>query len=275
MATTQVDVLTSPLAPEAIGVIRALDREGVATEDVPFYIESLLQRITMLFVDGAVADTGHTAWMLRQLARPIMILSDGLPKTIGGAEVSGEVGGCPLVRRALGRLACWVRLTESVVQAEFPNFRVLAAFSIFSLSGGNERGCRQALGGLAAGSAGGAAAADGLEVRIARLAQFFGMPDAELQAQYDHLYPYAQTIKRAQPDVSNVDAWRQALGRVSKAKGSAGISEDLLAVTSVLQAWVAWSCSTSGLEQNFAQVERVHGARTLISAGGLRGVMLS
>jgi hypothetical protein len=168
-----------------MGLIRALDREGIATEDVPFYLESLLQRITMLFVDGAVMETGHTAWLLKQLARPILVLSDGLPRSIGGAEVSGAVngeGGCALVKRALAHFACWVRLTEAVVAAEFPNFRVLAAFNIFSLSGGNERGCRQALGGLAAHAAGGSGSADALGARVARLAHFFGVPAVDMQA---------------------------------------------------------------------------------------------
>ena len=86
--TTERIVVLAMLADagqEAIGLVRALDHEDAPVEDVPWLVRGLLQRITMLFVDGEVVRSGHTQWVLRLLERPLLLVVGGQPKTLGSA----------------------------------------------------------------------------------------------------------------------------------------------------------------------------------------------
>ena len=123
---------------EALHLTRLCDKENLATEDVGFWVSSTLSRIQMLFVDGDVVTTvGHTKWIIDVLkSSPLVFFVDGAPRQLGGAQsVTVEI-----VKRCLGRMSSWVRMATTVLESEFPNFRVLSAMSIFSVTPGNERG---------------------------------------------------------------------------------------------------------------------------------------
>lgn len=142
-------------------------------------------------------------------------------------------------------MACWVRMAQEVLNAEFPNFSVLASFSLFSLSEGNLKGRHLQLGGDP----------NSLSVAIQRLSQFFDVPEDALRAEYADMYVYALSTKKASPNMTNQEAWRVATQR-QRDRG-----HDLAALLPPLRSWIAWSCSTSAIEQNFSQLERVHGNR--------------
>jgi hypothetical protein len=143
--TTPRVILLAALADasqEAIELVRFLDRESVPTEDVPWRVSALLQRVTMLFVDGQATRCGHLRWILEALRKPILVVTGSSVKTIGC--LSGTFS--HMTQQALNHLSCWVRLAKEVAEAEFPGFRVLAAFAVFSLSEGNVGGQQDSLG---------------------------------------------------------------------------------------------------------------------------------
>ena len=123
---------------EALHLTRLCDKEDWATEDAGFWVSSTLSMIQMLFVDGDVVTTvGHTKWIIDVLkSSPLTFFVDGAPRQLGGAQ-SANV---EIVKRCLGRMSSWVRMATTVLESEFPNFRVLSAMSIFSVTPGNERG---------------------------------------------------------------------------------------------------------------------------------------
>ena len=244
--TTPRIILLAALADagqEAIELVRFLDRESVPTEDVPWHVSALLQRITMLFVDGQAVRCGHLRWILEALRRPILVVTGSTVKTLGC--LAGTSG--PMIQQALNHLSCWVRLAKEVAETEFPGFRVLAAFAVFSLSEGNTRGQQDSLG----------VGCKSNEDHFARIAQVLGIDGDQLREQFYEMQPFAQNVKSARPGVSNPQAWQEALDRAG-ARGTL----PLAALRPALQAWMAWTSSTSGIEQNFSQMERIFGART-------------
>ena len=244
--TTPRIILLAALADagqEAIELVRFLDRESVPTEDVPWHVSALLQRITVLFVDGQAVRCGHIRWILEALRRPILVVTGSTVKTLGC--LAGTSG--PMIQQALNHLSCWVRLAKEVAETEFPGFRVLAAFAVFSLSEGNTRGQQDRLG----------VGSKSNEDHFARMAQVLGIDGDQLREQFYEMQPFAQNVKSARPGVSNPQAWQEALDRAG-ARGTL----PLAALRPALQAWMAWTSSTSGIEQNFSQMERIFGART-------------
>ena len=130
---------------EAIQLLRTLDREDAPTEDIPFLLEAMLQKISMLFVDGQVVHCGHTHWVLQSLKFPVLVRA---VREVGAQaqemqpQILGSSRGVPghIINKALERMSAWVKLAHEVVQAEFPDFRALSAFSVFSLTPGNHKG---------------------------------------------------------------------------------------------------------------------------------------
>jgi len=95
------------------------------------------------------------------------------------------------------------------------------------------------------------------EDSVQRLCQFFGLSPSTFLEQFDLVLPVAQSHKDADPDISNPEAWRRAVASVSRRANKPALDS----LIKVLCSWVAWSPSTSGLEQNFSQAQRVHGSR--------------
>ena len=244
--TTPRIILLAALADagqEAIELVRFLDRESVPTEDVPWRVSALLQRITMLCVDGQATRCGHLHWILEALRRPILAVTGSTVKTIGCLSGTSS----HVTQQALNHLSCWVRLAKEVGETEFPGFRVLAAFAVFSLSEGNTRGQQDSLG----------VGPQSDEDHFARMAQVLGVDGDQLREQFFETQPFALNAKSACPGISKPQAWHEALGRV-QTRGPLQLD----ALRPALQARMAWTCSTSSLEQNFSQMERVFGART-------------
>jgi hypothetical protein len=219
---------------ESIALTRICDREGIPTEDLPYHIQNFLDRINMLFVDGAVVKSGYTAYMISLLRGPSLVLCVGNKLiSVGGADSVTPA----LVQRCVLRLGCWTKMAQSVVEAEFPNFRIFTAFSLFSISeqvGGSSLtpGCHRE--------------------HCERLAKFFKVDIDKFMAQYNQVYSMACKMKHT----DNRDAWRQALEKMQNGRGTS--PEAFLELGTVLVRWAAWTTSTSGVEQNFSQLQRVH-----------------
>ena len=230
---------------EALHLTRLCDSEEAAAEDLPWHVETLVQRLTLL-VDGEILEVGHTKFIVEMLRKiPHQFFINGAPRGLGGPGALPRV----IIHRCLGRMGCWVKLAQEVLEAEFPRFRALAAMGIFSLTAGNQKG---------------KGSSDHLADHVERLAQFFNVDSNKFSEQLNDVHPFARTVKDSNIDVSNQEAWRMALKRI---RGSQQHPVD--ALLRPLQCWVAWSPSTSGLEQNFSAMERTYGQRVsnLVDSG--------
>lgn len=240
--------LMADCGDDTLALTRFVDTENTLTEDLYWELDSFLQQITMLYVDREVLNLPtYTRWALDMLKnKPLLIVSRGRSKLLGNrAGVSQDI-----VNRCLKRLACWVRMAHEVAAAEFPDFRVVVSFSIFSLTSGNARG-RGAVQGDAAKK---------FAEHVCRLAKFFNVDENALQEQYNDVYPRAAQLKETSPNMTNWEAWRAAIERLRRSPATAA-AHPVDAVLEPLIRWCGWSLATSGLEQNFSQLERVHGTR--------------
>ena len=90
------------------------------------YVENL----DSLYLQESCLATGYTHHMLKILQRPRVVMLKGAAKVLGGpGAVSADI-----VRRCISRMANWVKLTMKTIQAEWPDFGLLNAFSILNLN---------------------------------------------------------------------------------------------------------------------------------------------
>ena len=131
----------------------------------------------MMFSNKEVLNLGYTAWCLQQLRRPMLIFVEGQPTMLG------KRGGVErrLIDACLVRMQCWVRLCKEVVAAEFPNFMVFCAFSVFQLPSARHEG--QARDELVSSD------------HLKRLAQFFEVPEMAFKQQFLDFYNLASMYK--------------------------------------------------------------------------------
>ena len=93
-----------------------------------------LTRVDKLFKDKLCLETGFTKVALEHLAKQKAIKLS-LPKDrylmLGGAGAQKEIENA--TTKARQKLRAWAGLVHEVVQTEFPDFELLAAFSVFWL----------------------------------------------------------------------------------------------------------------------------------------------
>eukprot|EP00959_Pyramimonas_sp_CCMP1952_P408506 8561648-Pyramimonas_sp.AAC.1 len=156
-----------------------------------------------------------------------------------GVKKFGFPHGVPqvMISRCVSRLRAWVALSLEVVRSEIPDFDVLHLFRIFDLS--------DASGGQAGDDA------------MVRLAKAFRVSCSDLRHQFEDVYPIALSLyqasgKKLDPKV----CWRDAFARLSDRRIRENHPVDVLRV--VLQRYFLFcGCTSSGVEQSFAKVERL------------------
>ena len=222
-------------AHEAMSLTRLTDKEDVQTERLCAEVEAFEKRILMLFGAGQAVSLGFTQHVLETLKkRPVLIYCQGQPKMIGrrGGVDRNIVAAC------MKRMKCWVRLARDVLGSEFPNFNVFTAFSVFQLP---KTGAVLDM------------EDQGLRDKLRRLAGFFRVRLETLKNEFADYFQLACVFRGR-----NGGSCRGALRAGFQA-------HPVHALRPVLAAWIGWSCSSSGVEQNFANL------RSLLSAqcGGL------
>jgi len=95
---------------------------------------------------------------------------------------------------------------------------------------------------------------------IQSLANAFKVDLHHLQGQVEHLRPVASSITQ-QHGCGNVFAWRHALEKTQRTTSSRN-NYPVDCVLPVLQRYMAWIASSSGVEQNFSKAERARVDRT-------------
>lgn len=142
-----------------------------------------------------------------------------------------------IVNACIGRLACWVRLCAEVIKTEFPMHSLFSAFSVFRLPDGREDLPAEL--------------SESVVRRLSRFATFFKLISDDLQQQFADAYQLAAVAKQGLVKPCNFEAWRLAVESMQRRKCS------VKALLPPLEAWIGWSCSTSGVEQDLATLRSI------------------
>ena len=242
--------LLADAADQTMELLRFHDRENCDPSEIAHAVSLFAKSIETLFIDNMALRCGMTATMLVHLKTPHTIVLQGgkVVKTIGcAAGVPADIA-----NRCLTRMRCWARLALSVVQAEWPGFEIVQATTIFNLNKStsaqssaqnffNKAGCSK-------------------EDCIRRLSGFTGTDPELFASEYHELLPIAQHCMDSGNAKTSLDAWRNTIRRCQDKRERLG-RWCYTVVAQGLQFWAASGISTSGLEQTFAQVERLYGAR--------------
>ncbi len=188
-------------------------------------------RIDFLFVRGKCFTTGFTNYALEVLRRPYTVIVRNTPKTIGGG-VSDVVR-----KRCLQRMQCWVWLATSTIRTEFPKWDITQCLTVFNLDVGDAQG----------------ESGRNRDMHVDRLAQILRLPPECLRAELDDVLPVAFQVKSNGKGMSNMEAWRSAVNRLTD-RGTAYGSLHTLRQT-LIRACAWQGCSTSGVEQTFSRVD--------------------
>ena len=220
---------------EAMQLTRAFDREATDTALLHSHLQRFLKNTATLFIAERCVETGFTSLMRQHAKTQSIWIDKNHPRTIG---VHGGLSAAVLAQN-LKHMAAWTGLASKVIAAEFPSFDLMCCFRILALSGmgsgdaSREHLCKER--------------ADMRTEDLARLCR-------ALQIDVDccrHEFTMLVGVAEAQKEMhrcTNLEAWQHAVQvtRRSRARYS------LDGLGPLLEAYAAWVCSSSGVEQNFS-----------------------
>jgi hypothetical protein len=236
-------------ADEMLMFTRLCDTETLDSAELHSQLETSIARVHLLFGSRqclSIPDC-HAARMQRLLGSNTVnfMVTRGrtsFPKCLGQPD-DATVESCFAV------LSRWVGMLRVAAEAEFPNFTLLAAFSVFNVST----------------TVNADHAEDSLAVQ--RLAQVFDVSHEALMRDLKKWRPVAARHRKT-TGVGNKEAWRLALCKVTQSRSWARKDPDLpTALVAVLIRYLAWSASTSRIEQTFSSMDRTMKFRGHASEG--------
>ena len=185
------------------------------------HMSQFLHNIDVLFVHGGVWGYAHTERTLAHLCRERAYHSpDGLVILGGDNCVTPEIR-----TRCLQRMAIWVKLTGTRMQAEFPEFQVLQALHVFDV-----KSCGQT-------STDKACVVEARKKSLQRLSQVFGVPFEPLKKQFEFCYYAASHLMQNGQASTNMQAWIDTRRKLDDARMRR--KHDMGAVDVVLQRYLA------------------------------------
>ena len=215
---------------EAMALLRLMDQNIPDISSFCGEIELFLDRITYLFHQGGCQNiNGHLRVVLAWLCEPHFFVYRNQTKTIGRKCAEGDWHG--ELRAAEVHLRAWTVLARQTIEAEFPDFSLLAAFSVFSLKGGGPT--------------------QEVKKKLERLAAAWQLDTFE--SEFREHRPIAEKMLAEDQGATVISAWREAIARGTKARRASNPT----ALVHVVQRLAAFTGSTSGIEHSFSKVEKL------------------
>ena len=180
-------------------MIRQVDDEGTDIASLQRLVVQFLERAHLLFGQGACLQLPENT------SRSMTVLAKGV-HTIAGDQLTSL--NTPW--------QCWLKLARAVLQAEFPDCYLLAAFAVFDVQShevhgsGNLSNERNPLCTTSPVCNGSLSGRDVWEPQVKRLAHTFKVDHHHLLAQVGHFRPVAAAIAQ-QRGCGNRAAWQQAI----------------------------------------------------------------
>ena len=189
-----------------------------------------------------------TVVMLKTLQHPRTFLLSGTPKTLGAVDIPQDI-----IARCLGRMAKWTVLAHATLNAEFPNWELMACFAVFGLAHQTKvqeqvvTGERRKM--------------------LACIARSLGLNEMALISEFQHFEPHALKVSQA-IRCSAFEAWRKAIRGTARADMQHRHPSSTLCLC--LARLGTWSASSSDVERAFSRTAALRGggkARTFMCAG--------
>ena len=235
MTVTEEDILTIAMladaGDESGAIVRFFDCETYDVAESAIVISSYLKRIDCLFLRRGclTIDGTYTKFVIDLLKRPrtISLHQPFILRSIGGGGIHPEV-----VDRCMARMAAWVRLAMNTIEAEFPSWEVLNAFTAFNLK---------------------LSPSAFIHDSLCRLSTVFGLDTGRLQEEFADFRLFAQ--RRHSQGLSHLDAWVESIKKVDASCSSqkAGHPRDQLRAA-VSRYAVFVGATTSGVERSFSAI---------------------
>ena len=221
--------MAADASDESMLLIRAFDNEAFDVSRVSGTISDFLSRVERLFGEEqlCVHTVGFTSHVIEKLAaEPVMW-------TLGGRMQQVQPVTQDDIEWALTRMRAWYRLARKALQAEFPAFEICQSFRVFDLGRGQNVN-------VGDGS---------LQADFKRLAQVTGCSANGLQTEVEWLQPAARRQHATLMD--NRLAWRAAWQENQSV--SSNRRKTCPNLETALLRFIAFSASTSGVEQSFTR----------------------
>ena len=228
---------------EALDLIRFLDTESVDVALICHEIEMFLDRIVWLFHHGGCMQVfGHTAAMCKWLETPhYFITSQITGKKVGG--ISAELM-ASILDKCYDHMRAWTLLVRDVLKAQFPQFELVNAFSVFGcIDPGRSIASSRSHKKLFVPTI-----TDSMKQKMARLSKTFAAPMFE--AQFRESLPYA--VKTMRENGSDCELTWQATVRYRAQNNKA--NGDLM---KLVQRLVVFTPSTSKIESSFSSIAKI------------------
>jgi hypothetical protein len=248
---TEEDLLTIAMladaGDESAAIVRFFDSETYDVAESAVVISAYLKHIDCLFLRGGclTLDGTYTKFVIDLLNRPhtISLHHPAILRTIGGGGVHAEVRD-----RCMSRMAAWVRLAMQTIEAEFPSWEVLNAFTAFNLK---------------------LVKSPFMDDSLSRLSKVFGLDAHQLQNEFADFRVFAH--RRHSHGLDHLDAWVASIKKVDMSSSitkAAHPREQLRAAVSRYAVFVG--ATTSGVERSFSAILSViNKQRALLSAHNL------
>ena len=119
------------LADEIGELLLFLDDENLDKAILSEVVRMRLDRLTWLIEQKGILTSGYTAFALQHYKSHVRILNVGKNET----RTFGDRAGMPpeVVTQCLQHAEAWLRLVRAVAEVEFPDFEVVACFSVLAL----------------------------------------------------------------------------------------------------------------------------------------------
>ena len=233
---------------EVLVLVRFFDKEAFEVDRMAEAVETFKRQLSALFRGQVCLRTGFTQLCLKHLQTTKLVrLGNGALRTVCGPAVDVNA----VVQKCLQRMVAWARLVEEVVSTEFPSWELLGAFSVFRLADAPTRERAPARpAALALG--------DCAQQRLLALAGAFNVDGRQLVEEFQDHQRVAQGIKNTRPEVSSVEAWREALAKTQRTPRSQE-TWPARALLPVAERYFVCPGSTAGIEQTFSVFKRMTG----------------
>ena len=233
---------------ESACLVRHRDVDLSDSSEVSYWVAAYVRRCQFLFLEGGCLQTGFTQVILQILRKPVVYVVRGTSLQCGSQAGATAAD----AEWALSHMKSWFRLAVQVLRSEFPEFTVLAAFSVFRLAQDDLRGRHKGDSVVQSGDA------DEVE-KLETLAATFRMDPQTLAGQFLRVRRVAQAVSRPARLGGDRESWRAAVLRFPK--------KQVREVATCVKAWLGWEPGSGGIERAFAQYHAFFAAarRTKIS----------
>ena len=190
---------------EVLAFIRILDTDDVSTAALCEHISSFLERLEWMFGQGGIMTLtfSHTAYIMDWLETPHFFTLGNRCMCVGGSRPDSSV-----ISTCLGHMQAWLRLAKITLEAEFPSFTIINAFSAFGLPHRRPESATPFT--------------DIMKRKFARLAATFKQP--ELQGQVEDHYPAALAeYLNSDCKITYWDAWAKSMQRTELQRRRTGV----------------------------------------------------